>query len=106
MTNTELKEGMTIKLDADTIQCINELKPCDDEYGMHLGNLFDIMRNQTSLIYGKVEKVGIAEDAKTTILNPLWQIDSLLDVLQEKVGRNMFLSLEKLIYYINQNASK
>ena len=85
----------------DNLEKIKSSPIVDDAYYCTMHNLCGAIKAITFGLYGVLERKKCIEDSVNDIRNGLYQIDTLADIIEEKIIVDDFVNLSNVVYHYN-----
>jgi len=84
----------------------NEIKFLDANYsqeeGMHITNMLEMSEEILSNLMSAIADMGLENDTK--ILRPLWNANTLICQIKNKINSKFFVSVENLVFGLKEEA--
>lgn len=93
----------TVTLTEDFFIKFEKIKAYDEEYGITVTNLLEILKRQFIDIYDELYRLKIDYNKAEKVHKVLWQMQDLVKVIHEKVDTNVFIDVEDCVYHLKES---
>ncbi len=92
----------SVALTQEFLNDFEKVKKYDEDYGLVVSNLFEVVKNQFNTLYERMEEAELTQKQKDYFYPFIWQTEDLLRVIHEKVDTNTFIEIDNVIYGLKQ----
>ncbi len=92
----------TVTLSQEFLADFEKVKKYDEDYGLVVNNLFDVVKNQFNTLYERMEEAELTQKQKDYFYPFIWQTEDLLRVINEKVSTDTFIEIENCVYELKK----
>lgn len=96
----------TVTLTEDFFIKFEKIKTYDEEYGIMVTNLLEILKRQFIDIYDELYRLKINDNKAEKVHRVLWQMQDLVKVIHEKVDTNVFIDVEDCVFHLKESLTK
>ncbi len=92
----------TVTLTQEFLNDFEKVKKYNEDYGLVVNNLFEVVKNQFNTLYERMEEAELTQKQKDYFYPFIWQTEDLLRVINEKVSTDTFIEIDNVIYGLKQ----
>ncbi len=102
MLNIPTTPVKSVTLTREFLNNFEKVQKYNEEYGISVSNLFEVLKNQFNMLYERMEKAGLTQKQKDYFYPFVWQTEDLIKVIYEKVDTDTFVEIDNVVFGLNQ----
>ncbi len=102
MCNNQQTTEKSVILTQEFLNDFEKIQKYDENYGMVVSNLFEVLKNQFQTLYERMEDAELTQKQKDCFYPFVWQAEDLAKVICEKVDTNTFTEIDNVVFGLNQ----